>query len=88
MLWCIRGRVIQSLPELRRCRKYDRAWRDIPQYRRIRREADDESFLRPLIHRARVQLGEAAFGQAEQAGREAAPDAVQAELSALLSPDS
>jgi predicted ATPase/class 3 adenylate cyclase len=54
----------------------------------IRREAADEGFLQPLIGQARRQLGEAAFAQAEQAGREAAPEAVQAELSALLIPGS
>ncbi len=54
----------------------------------IRREAADEGFLRPLMQRTRLELGEAAFEQSERAGREASSEAVQAELSALLSPDS
>ncbi|MFT3817148.1 MAG: tetratricopeptide repeat protein [Rubrivivax sp.] len=54
----------------------------------IRRDAADESFLQPLIGQARNQLGAAAFAQAEQAGREAAPEAVRAALAALFNPDS
>ena len=50
----------------------------------IRRDANDDAFLQPLLQRARAQLGADGFAGAEAAGREAADAAVDGAIDAVL----
>lgn len=52
----------------------------------IRRDAVDETFLRPWVDRARQALGDAAFTAAEQGGAEAPSEKPRVDLRDLLQP--